>query len=635
MGWFRDCIDFALQVSQLSPFIPLTDSYHDQQPLDLSPHIPIDTAEESCPGTQCSTPQPFKCSYPKLEEKGWQFCNSETSRDCWIRDPNAVNPIFSQYDVLSDYEDLAQVPPGITREYWLEVTTNENIKPDGVEKILGNYFNGEYPGPTIEACWGDQLVIHVTNKVATNGTTIHWHGIRQLNSNEMDGVNGITQCPISTGDSFTYNFTATQYGHTWYHSHYSLQYPEGVAGPLVIHGPTSADWDIDLGPILISDWIHDTAYVAFDVEIAGRAVDTDSILVNGHGHYKNVTGGSYFQTCFTPGKRHLLRLINGASTTSFKFSIDDHTMTVVASDLVAVEPFEVDDLFIGIGQRYTVIVEAKADANTDYWMRTAPQDRCGGFNDWTPENNTAVVKYNGASTTCPTTTNSIKNLNTTCADVHPDLLNPMVPWRVDHHPQNNVTKDTYYAHRANVSETLGLVNYTHWVFTPHPLWIDFSKPTILDVEHALDDINYVVVEEEFDEGFVYLVIDASSLPQVDHPIHLHGSDFVVLAQSNTSWDEIESPKLFRFDNPPRRDVAMLPRGGFLAMAFKPDNPGAWLLHCHIAWHASSGLAMQILIRPKDMPDYLGDLTETRRVCDQWDASPIAQGIMANQEESGI
>lgn len=97
------------------------------------------------------------------------------------------------------------------------------VKPDGIEKILGNYFNGTYPGPTLEACWGDQLVIHVTNTVPTNGTTIHWHGIRQFRSNEMDGVNGITQCPIAPDIVFTYNFTAAQYGHTWYHSHYSLQ----------------------------------------------------------------------------------------------------------------------------------------------------------------------------------------------------------------------------------------------------------------------------------------------------------------------------------------------------------------------------------------------------------------------------
>lgn len=72
-------------------------------------------------------------------------------------------------------------------------------------------------------------------------------------------------------------------------------------------------------------------------------------------------------------------------------------------------------------------------------------------------------------------------------------------------------------------------------------------------------------------------------------MHLHGSDFVVLGQGNTTWNETTSPEQwFQYDNPPRRDTALLPAGGFLAMAFRPDNPGAWLLHCHIAWHASSG-----------------------------------------------
>jgi len=38
-----------------------------------------------------------------------------------------------------------------------------------------------------QACWGDEVVIHVTNNMKENGTTIHWHGIRQLNTTEMDG----------------------------------------------------------------------------------------------------------------------------------------------------------------------------------------------------------------------------------------------------------------------------------------------------------------------------------------------------------------------------------------------------------------------------------------------------------------
>ena len=68
---------------------------------------------------------------------------------------------------------------------------------------------------------------------------------------------------------------------------------------------------------------------------------------------------------------------------------------------------------------------------------------------------------------------------------------------------------------------------------------------------------------------------------VAHPIHLHGHDFVILGQNTSHYDPVESPKTFNFNNPPRRDVALLPGGGYLAIAFKPDNPGVWLVHCHI------------------------------------------------------
>lgn len=61
-------------------------------------------------------------------------------------------------------------------------------------------------------CWGDELEITVFNNLTTNGTTMHWHGIRQLNSVANDGVNAITQCPIAPGETFTYRFTAMQYG---------------------------------------------------------------------------------------------------------------------------------------------------------------------------------------------------------------------------------------------------------------------------------------------------------------------------------------------------------------------------------------------------------------------------------------
>ena len=75
-----------------------------------------------------------------------------------------------------------------------------------------------------------------------------------------------------------------------------------------------------------------------------------------------------------------------------------------------------------------------------------------------------------------------------------------------------------------------------------------------------------------------------------------------------------------FDNPPRRDVALLPKGGYLIIAFKIDNPDSWLLYCHIVWHASSGLAMQIMEREKDVMKKIFPRRhgETDRVCKNWD-----------------
>lgn len=61
--------------------------------------------------------------------------------------------------------------------------------------------------------------------------TYEHQGIRQLKTTHMDGVNGVTQCPIAPGDYFVYNFTLQQYGSSWYHSHYSVQYADGQRDP--------------------------------------------------------------------------------------------------------------------------------------------------------------------------------------------------------------------------------------------------------------------------------------------------------------------------------------------------------------------------------------------------------------------
>jgi len=109
-------------------------------------------------------------------------------------------------------------------------------------------------------------------------------------------------------------------------------------------------------------------------------------------------------------------------------------------------------------------------------------------------------------------------------------------------------------------------------------------------------------------------------------MHLHGHDFALLAQGTNLSDLTTTTTTggnvdLKFDNPPRRDVVLLPTGGYVVIAFKADNPGSWLFHCHIPWHASSGLALQILERQDDLRAMLTDdrLAETRRVCREWDA----------------
>lgn len=118
----------------------------------------------------------------------------------------------------------------------------------------------------------------------------------------------------------------------------------------MIYGPSSSNWDVDLGPVLIQDYVHDSAFVRYDVEIAGGLAYADSLVVNGVGHDPLTGTGSYFNTTFTKGKKHLLRLINGSAGTHYIFSIDGHNLTVVENDLVPIKPYNTTSLSIGIGK---------------------------------------------------------------------------------------------------------------------------------------------------------------------------------------------------------------------------------------------------------------------------------------------
>lgn len=131
----------------------------------------------------------------------------------------------------------------------------------------------------------------------------------------------------------------------------------------------------------------------------------------------------------------------------------------------------------------------------------------------------------------------------------------------------------------------------------------------------------------------------AAVPGAAHPIHVHGHDFVVLNTDHTVFDDTKEYKL-HLDNPPRRDVVLLPAFGWVIIGFKLDNPGTWLMHCHIAWHASSGLALQWVELPEEIPKVMeGQTGQFEDKCEEWrkfqDENCKYDGVKVFQDDSGI
>jgi FtsP/CotA-like multicopper oxidase with cupredoxin domain len=171
--------------------------------------------------------------------------------------------------------------------------------------------------------------------------------MRQLNTNNMDGTNGLTECPIAPGQNKTYTIRATQYGTSWYHSHQSLQSGEGLLGPIIINGPSTSNYDIDLGALPMTDWYRAPLFQIYASKPSGPPT-SDSLLSNGTGVFNGT--GSYATTTLIPGKKHKLRLINTSTSSFLHVALDQHTFTVIAADFVPIRPFTTSNLSLAIGK---------------------------------------------------------------------------------------------------------------------------------------------------------------------------------------------------------------------------------------------------------------------------------------------
>lgn len=389
---------------------------------------------------------------------------------------------------------------------------------------------------------------------------------------------------------------------------------------MVIYGPHSANYDVDLGPITLVDWSHTTADELYSYAQTKGPPLLQNALINGVNTYGD--GGARYETVFESGTRYLLRIVNTAIDTHFKFSIDNHTMTVVSADFVPIEPYQATVLDINMGQRYEVIVEADQDGG-NYWMRAVPQAACSANNN--TNNIKGIVRYDASSTEDPATPLWLRNEVDSCVDELSSNLVPIV--------RQTVGEISNRGGDENLGVAVGFVgDLFKWRIGSTSMAVEWEEPSVLQVHNNDSDWTNTdaILELNEPDQWVYFVIETTLA--VPHPMHLHGHDFVILASEAAATWSSETP--LNFDNPPRRDVATLPAAGYLVLAFQTDNPGAWLMHCHIGWHTSQGLALQFIERFDDMQSMMAGKSDTLTdTCAAWNDYVERTGL--EEEDSGV
>ncbi|KAG9253633.1 multicopper oxidase-domain-containing protein [Emericellopsis atlantica] len=540
---------------------------------------------------------------------------------------------------------------GVIRRYEFTVSRGV-IAPDGYQRDV-LLINDQFPGPLIEANWGDTIQVQVLNNITgpEEGTALHWHGLLHRDMPWEDGVPSVTQCPIAPGESYTYNFIADMHGSTWYHSHYSAQYADGLFGPMVIYGPEQEEYDIDLGPVMLSDWYHRQYHEIVSqlllVNLTQGGVYTQNNLINGKMNYDcripeivnklNSTaltklanklnasapcdsdaGVSQFR--FEKGKKHRLRLVNSGGEGMQRFSIDEHSMTVISNDFIQVEPYETQVVTLGVGQRADVIVEANGDKDGAYWMRSNVSVLC---NAALQPSAMAAIYYDDADTeSLPSSVAWNRPDPATCGNDALEVTRPVMEMPV---PEPDLTINMTMTMFMNESNILQFATNDNVGFRGN-----YNSPTML-----LSNLGNHSFAPEWNvqstkNAKSVRVILYNEIPE-PHPMHLHGFNMYILAEGgvNATWDgTIVHP-----ENPQRRDTFLIQPLGYTVFQFDAGtNPGVWPFHCHVALHVSAGMMTQFMTMPDEIEEYKvpNKVAETCRQWGKWTHTNIP-----NQIDSGL
>ncbi|MCJ1352940.1 MAG: hypothetical protein MMC33_002924 [Icmadophila ericetorum] len=467
--------------------------------------------------------------------------------------------------------------------YATTVTYDFNItwvtaSPDGFSRpVIG--INGQWPIPTIIADIGDRIVINVLNLLGNQTTSLHFHGIYMKGTSNMDGVTGLSQCPILPGASLTYNFTVNQPGTYWYHSHDKGQYPDGLRGPMIIHdqkAPFDGQYNEEIF-LTVSDWYHTQVpdLLTSFINVAnptGAEPIPDAALLN---------DSQNLSVPVLPGKTYLVHLINMGAFAGQYIWFEGHDMTIVEVDGIYTEPAKASMLYLTAAQRYTVLITMNNDTSSNFPFSSS--------------------------------------MDTALFDHVPESLNPNVTGWLVYNPTgplpniNNLTQFAPY-------DDYTLVPYDH-----EPLaffnGITYIKPKVPTLYTALSTGPAALDSTVYGTNTHALVLGKNDVVEIilnnmdtgKHPFHLHGHAFQAVWRSEINDGLYGGNGTFP-QFPIRRDVFMVNPLGNIVLRFVANNAGVWFFHCHIEWHLLSGLAIVFIEDPLTLQETLTIPAEQYEMC---------------------
>lgn len=397
-------------------------------------------------------------------------------------------------------------------------------------------YNAGIPGPLLRVRQGDNVRVTLDNRLAEE-TTIHWHGVRVPNA--MDGVPHLTQKPVGPGESFVYEFVAPDAGTFWYHPHQRSfeQVDRGLSGVIIVDEPQPPKVDRDI-IWMLDDWRLDGAgQITPDF---GSMPDT---MHSGRiGSWLTVNGKPPENLTVRTGERIRLRLINVANARIFALGFQGHAPQVIALDGQPVEPHapEFGRIVLGPGMRADLILDM-----------TGPPGGKFSVND----NFYQGLEY--------------KLLDIVYAGGAPLRVKPLESSiRL---PANPLAEpDLAQAERHEIVFSGGMMGgmMGGGMMGGRMIWA----------------VNGVAAPDHITTPILTLPRNSTHILALNndtawhHPIHLHGHVFRVISRNGAPTRHREW-----------RDTVLLAPREQAEIAFAADNPGGWMLHCHILEHQAGGM----------------------------------------------